>query len=72
MLILAGDICKHNVGDFDYTPNCKKTGDLVRSLLAANPGAQVQTLGDNVNNDGGVYSYDAEYTDLYARTGAAS
>ncbi len=65
VLILAGDICKHNVGDFDFTPNCKKTGDLVRSLLAANPGAQVQTLGDNVNNDGGVYAYDAEYADLY-------
>jgi hypothetical protein len=64
-LFIAGDICKHNVGDADFTGNCKKTGDLVRSQLAANPGAQVQTLGDNVNNDGGSYSYTAEYSDLY-------
>ena len=63
---MAGDICKHNLGSVDYTANCRKTGDLVRSVLAANPGAQVQTLGDNVNNDGGTYSYDAEYKDLYA------
>jgi hypothetical protein len=66
ILLLAGDICKHNVGSTDHTGNCKKTGDLVRSVLAANPGAQVQTLGDNVNNDGGASAYDAEYTDLYA------
>jgi hypothetical protein len=66
ILLLAGDICKHNFGSVDYTANCKKTGDLVRSVLAANPGAQVQTLGDNVNNDGGTYSYTAEYQDLYA------
>jgi acid phosphatase type 7 len=65
ILLIAGDICKHNFGLIDYTANCKKTGDLVRSLLAANPGAQVQTLGDNVNNDGGTYSYTAEYQDLY-------
>jgi hypothetical protein len=65
ILLIAGDICKHNFGLIDYTANCKKTGDLVRSLLAANPGAQVQTLGDNVNNDGGTYSYTAEYADLY-------
>jgi hypothetical protein len=65
ILFIAGDICKHNFGLIDYTANCKKTGDLVRSQLAANPGAQVQTLGDNVNNDGGSYAYDAEYADLY-------
>jgi acid phosphatase type 7 len=65
VLLIAGDICKHNFGLIDYTANCKKTGDLVRSLLAANSGAQVQTLGDNVNNDGGTYSYTAEYADLY-------
>jgi hypothetical protein len=65
VLLIAGDICKHNFGLIDYTSNCKKTGDLVRSLLAANKGAQVQTLGDNVNNDGGVYSYTAEYANLY-------
>jgi acid phosphatase type 7 len=66
ILLIAGDICKHNFGQVDYTANCKKTGDLVRSVLAANPGAQVQTLGDNVNNDGGTYAYDAQYQDLYA------
>lgn len=66
ILLLAGDICKHDQGATDYTGNCKKTGDLVRSVLAANPGAQVQTLGDNVNNDTGTYSYDSEYKDLYA------
>ncbi len=66
ILLMAGDICKHNFGSVDYTANCKKTGDLVRSVLASNPGAQVQTLGDNVNNDGGTSSYDAEYQDLYA------
>jgi len=65
ILLMAGDICKHNLGSVDYTATCKKTGDLVRSVLAANPGAQVQTLGDNVNNDGGTYSYDTEYKDLY-------
>ena len=65
VLFIAGDICKHDFGLADYTANCKKTGDLVRSQLAANPGAQVQTLGDNVNNDGGSYSYTAEYKDLY-------
>jgi hypothetical protein len=64
-LLIASDICKHNLNSTDYTANCKKTGDLVRSLLASNPGATVQTLGDNVNNDGSV-SYDSEYTDLYA------
>ncbi len=63
-LLLAGDICKHNQGSADYTANCKKTGDLVRSLLASHPGAQVQTLGDNVNNDT-TGSYDAQYTQLY-------
>ena len=66
ILLIAGDICKHNLGQVDYTANCKKTGDLVRSQLAANPGAQVQTLGDNVNNDDGSYAYDAQYQDLYA------
>ena len=66
ILLMAGDICKHDLGGQDYTVNCKKTGDLVRSELAANPGAQVQTLGDNVNNDTGTDSYDTEYTDLYA------
>jgi hypothetical protein len=50
----------------DYTANCKKTGDLVRSVLAAHPGARVQTLGDNVNNDAGAYAYDTQYRDLYA------
>lgn len=65
ILLIAGDICKHNFGSVDYTANCKKTGDVVRSVLAANLGAQVQTLGDNVNNDGGIYSYTAEYADLY-------
>jgi hypothetical protein len=64
VLLVAGDICKHNPGGPDLTGNCKKTGDLVRSLLASSPGAQVQTLGDNVNNDTG-YSYDSEYKDLY-------
>jgi hypothetical protein len=63
--LLAGDICKHEKGGTDYTGNCKKTGDLVRSVLAANPGAQVQTLGDNINNDPSG-SYDSEYTALYA------
>jgi acid phosphatase type 7 len=65
ILLIAGDICKHNLGQADYTSNCKKTGDLVRSVLAANPGTQVQTLGDNVNNDTGSYAYDAQYQDLY-------
>lgn len=65
VLLLAGDICKFNTGATDYTSNCKKTGDLVRSILAVNPGAEIQTLGDNVNNDGGLSSYDAEYDDLY-------
>ena len=65
VLILAGDICKHNFGQADYTANCRKTGNLVRSLLAANPGARVQTLGDNVNNDAGSSSYDSEYMSLY-------
>ena len=64
ILLLAGDICKHNMGSSDYTANCKQTGDLVRSVLAANPGAQVQTLGDQVNNDPSG-SYDSEYTALY-------
>jgi hypothetical protein len=66
ILLMAGDICKFNLGGTDNTGNCKATGDLIRNLLAANPGAQVQTLGDNVNNDGSTSSYDAEYTDLYA------
>ncbi len=66
ILLLAGDICKHDLGATDYTGSCRKTGDLVRSQLTANPGAEVQTLGDNVNNDTGSYSYDAEYKDLYA------
>jgi len=66
ILLLAGDICKHDLGIADYTSNCKKTGDLVRSVIAANPGTQVQTLGDNVNNDTGKYAYDNQYTDLYA------
>jgi hypothetical protein len=65
-LLIGSDICKHNVGSTDYTGNCKKTGDLVRSLIVANPGAQVQTLGDNVNNDGGSSAYDAQYKDLFA------
>ena len=65
-LLIGGDICKYNVGSTDHTGNCKKTGDLVRSLIVANPGAQVQTLGDNINNDGGSSAYDAQYTDLYA------
>jgi hypothetical protein len=65
ILLMAGDICKHNQGSTDYTANCKKTGDLIRSELAANPGAQVQTLGDNVNNDTGSSAYDAQYQDLY-------
>ena len=63
-LLLAGDICKYNQGSSDYTANCKKTGDLVRALLASHPGAQVQTLGDNINNDPSG-SYDGEYTALY-------
>jgi Calcineurin-like phosphoesterase len=66
ILLIAGDICKHDLGAPDYTANCKKTGDLVRSILAANPGAQVQTLGDNVNNDAGSSAYDSQYRDLYA------
>ncbi len=66
ILLMAGDICKHDLGGTDYTGNCKKTGDLVRSVLAANPGAQVQTLGDNINNEPAPYSYDTEYQDLYA------
>jgi acid phosphatase type 7 len=66
VLLLAGDICKYNQGQTDYTGNCKKTGDLVRSLLSANPGAQVQTLGDNVNNDTGTSAYDSQYKNLYA------
>jgi acid phosphatase type 7 len=66
ILLLAGDICKHDPGATDYTPQCQKTGNLVRSIIAANLGAQVQTLGDNVNNDTDAYSYDSEYTDLYA------
>jgi hypothetical protein len=66
ILLLAGDICKHNQGAADYTANCNKTGDLIRSVLAANPRAQVQTLGDNVNNDAGSTSYDSEYKDLFA------
>jgi hypothetical protein len=66
ILLLAGDICKYNLGGSDYTGNCKKTGDLVRSVLAANPGAQVQTLGDNVNNDGSTSAYDTQYDALYA------
>jgi acid phosphatase type 7 len=66
ILLLAGDICKHDLGAPDYTENCKKTGDLIRSVLAANPGAQVQTLGDNVNNDTGASAYDSQYLDLYA------
>lgn len=41
ILLLAGDICKHDLGATDYTANCKKTGDLVRTVLVANPGAQV-------------------------------
>ncbi len=65
VLLIAGDICKHDLGATDYTPNCKKTGDLVRSVLAAIPGAQVQTLGDNVNNDTGSSAYDSQYEDLY-------
>ena len=66
ILLMAGDICKHDLGAPDYTANCKKTGDLVRSVIAANPGTLVQTLGDNVNNDTGQYAYDTQYTDLYA------
>lgn len=65
ILLMAGDICRHDLGGTDYTPNCRKTGDLIRSVLAANPGAQVQTLGDNVNNEPAPYSYDTEYQDLY-------
>jgi hypothetical protein len=65
-LLMAGDICKHNLGGTDYTGNCKKTGDLVRRVLAANPGAQVQTLGDNINNEPAPYSYDTQYQDIYA------
>ncbi len=65
ILLLAGDICIQNQGQADTTGNCKKTGDLIRSVLAQNPGAQVQTLGDNVNNDS-ASSYNGEYTDLYA------
>jgi acid phosphatase type 7 len=66
ILIVAGDICQFNHGGNNYTGNCKKTGDLVRSVLAANPGTQVQTLGDNVNNYVGTRSFDTEYQDLYA------
>ncbi len=66
ILLMAGDICKYNPGGTDFTGNCKKTGDLIRSVLAANPGAQVQTLGDNVNNEPVPYSYDSQYQDLYA------
>jgi acid phosphatase type 7 len=66
VLLLAGDICKHNQGSTDYTPNCLNTGNLVRSVLANNPGAQVQTAGDNVNNDSGSTAYDSQYNDLYA------
>ena len=65
ILLLAGDICRHDFGGIDYTANCRKTGDLVRSVLAANPVTLVQTLGDNVNNDNGTASYDSEFTDLY-------
>ena len=66
ILLIAGDICKHDLGGTDYTPLCKKTGDLVRSVLAANPGGQVLTLGDNVNNDTGGSAYDSQYRDLFA------
>jgi acid phosphatase type 7 len=65
ILIVVGDICKNNYPKGpDYTGNCNKTGDLVRGVLAANPGAQVQTLGDNVNNDKG-HSLNAEYQMVY-------
>jgi hypothetical protein len=64
ILLLAGDICRYNWESKDHTARCKQTGDLVRSVLAANPGAQVQTLGDNINNDPDG-SYDTEYTALY-------
>jgi acid phosphatase type 7 len=65
ILLLAGDICKHNRGQEDYTENCAKTGDQVRQLLAANPGTQVQTLGDSVNNSFGLASYRSQYQELY-------
>jgi acid phosphatase type 7 len=64
VLLVAGDICQYNYKETDYTKYCKKTGDLIRSVLAANPGAQVQTLGDNVNNYQG-HSLNAEYQLVY-------
>ena len=66
ILLLGSDICRHDYGGTNYTPNCRKTGDLIRSVLAANPGALVQTAGDNVNNEPPPGSYDAEYEDVYA------
>ncbi len=66
ILLLGSDICRYDYGGTDYTPNCKKTGDLIRSVLAANPAALVQTAGDNVNNEPPPASYDAEYMDVYA------
>jgi len=73
ILLLAGDICRHDLGGTDYTSNCKKTGDLVRSILTANPGTQVQTLGDNVNNEPIPYSYEMPRTPIFMRqTGVVS
>ena len=66
ILLLGSDICKHDYGGTDYTPNCKKTGDVIRSVLAAHPGALVQTAGDNINNEPSPASYDAQYLDVYA------
>jgi acid phosphatase type 7 len=66
ILLMAGDICRYDLDGTDYTANCRKTGDLIRSELAANRGAQVQTLGDNVNNEPAPASYDAQYQELYA------
>lgn len=68
ILLLGSDIAKHNLGGTDYTANAKKTGDVIRSVLAAHPDAVVQTMGDNVNNDSGTAAYDNEYKDLYTPT----
>ena len=38
----------------------------LKRVLAAHPGALVQTAGDNVNNEPPPGSYDAEYEDVYA------
>ena len=65
ILLVAGDICRYDDGGVDYSPNCKKTGDLIRSVIAANPGAMVQTAGDNVNNEDAPASYDDQYEDVY-------